>query len=104
MTILSNRAEDIIFSNDHNFFEAIGYLASPGRVNFFEAEVPNDGREADFKIQFPGQNYRPIAQGTTSGGNPMKYNVQYRIYLKSITNCPRTLRSNFGTGRDKKCS
>jgi len=100
MSILGGRAGDIIFSNDNDFFEAIGYLASPGRVAFFEAEVPNDGRVIAFQNQFPGQSYRPITQGVTSGGNPMKYSVQYRIYLKSIKNCPQTLRRRLGDGRN----
>ena len=100
MSILGVRAEDIIFSNDKDFFEAIGYLASLGRVGFFEAEVPNDGREKAFQNQFPTQVCRQITQGVTSGGNPMKYGVQYRIYLKSIKNCPQTLKSHLRDGRN----
>jgi len=30
----------------------------------------------------------------------MKYGVQYRIYLNSIDNCPQTLKSHLGDGRD----
>jgi len=100
MSILSGRAGDIIFSNENDFFEAIGYLASPGRVGFFEAEVPNDGREKAFQKQFSGQKYRLITQGTTSGGNPMKYGVQYRIYLNSIENSPQTLKNHLRDGRN----
>lgn len=100
MSILGGRAEDIIFSKDNDFFEAIGYLATPGRVSFFEAEVPNDGRVIAFQNQFPGQSYRQITQGVTSGGNPMKYSVQYRIYLNSIKNCPQTLKICLGAGRN----
>ena len=100
MSILSGRAGDITFSNCNDLFEAIGYLASPERVGFFEAEVPNDGREKAFQKQFPGQRYRRITQGVTSVGNPMKYGVQYRIYLNSIDNCPQTLKSHLGDGRD----
>jgi len=100
MNILDGRAGDIIFSNDNDFFEAIGYLASPGRVDFFEAEVPSGGRTIAFQKQFPGQNCRQITQGITSGGNPMKYSVQYRIYLGSIKNCPQTLKSCLGVGRN----
>lgn len=100
MSILGDRAEDIIFSNDNDFFEAIGYLASPERVDFFEAEIPSDGRVIAFQKQFPGQSYRQITQGVTSGGNPMKYSVQYRIYLGSIKNCPQTLKSCLGVGRN----
>jgi len=100
MSTLGGRAGDIIFSNNNDFFEAIGYLASPGRVDFFEAEVPSGGREKAFKNQFPGQSYRQITQGVTSGGNPMKYGVQYRIYLNSIENCPQTLKSHLRDGRD----
>ena len=100
MSILGNRAGDIYFNNANDFYEAIGYLASPGRVAFFEAEVPNDYRETAFQNQFPRQSYCLITQGTTSGGNPKKYTVQYRIYLESILNCPRTLKNNLGDGRD----
>ena len=46
------------------------------------------------------QSCRKITQGVTSGGNPMKYGVQYRIYLNSIENCPQTLKSHLGDGRD----
>jgi hypothetical protein len=100
MSILGNRAGDIHFNNTHDLYEAIGYLASPGRVAFFEAEIPNDNRETAFRNQFPGQSYCLIIQGTTSGGNPMKYTVQYRIYLDSIVNCPQTLWNNLGNGRN----
>lgn len=100
MSTLGGRAGDIIFSNNNDFFEAIGYLASPGRVGFFEAEVPSNGREKAFKNQFPRQRYRQITQGVTSGGNPMKYGVQYRIYLNSIENCPQTLKSHLRDGRN----
>lgn len=100
MSILGGRAGNIIFSNDNDFFEAIGYLASPRHVAFFEAEVPNDGRVIAFENQFPMQKCRKITLGVTSGGNPMKYGVQYRIYLNSIDNCPQTLKSHLGDGRD----
>jgi len=100
MSALGGSAGDIIFSNNNDFFEAIGYLASPGRVGFFEAEVPSNGREKAFEKKYPGQNYRQITQGVTSGGNPMKYGVQYRIYLNSIENCPQTLKSHLRDGRD----
>jgi hypothetical protein len=100
MSILGGRAGDIIFSNDNDFIEAIGYLASPRHVAFFEAEVPNDGRVIAFENQFPMQSCRQITQGVTSGGNPMKYGVQYRIYLKSMKNCPQTLKSCLGAGRN----
>jgi len=29
-----------------------------------------------------------ISDGTTSGGNPMKYGDEYRIYIKSLEGCP----------------
>ena len=100
MSTLGGRAGDIIFSNNNDFFEVIGYLASPRRVGFFEAEVPSNGREKAFEKKYPGQSYRQITQGVTSGGNPMKYGVQYRIYLNSIENCPQTLKSHLRDGRD----
>lgn len=99
MSILGNKAQSIIFSNQKEFFEAIGFLAKPGRVAFLEAEVPQDGKHLVFQKQFPGQIYSPITQGNTSGGNPMKYGVQYRIYLNSIEGCPITLKNNLGQGR-----
>ena len=36
----------------NDFFEAIGYLASPGRVGFFEAEVPSGAGKKLSKINF----------------------------------------------------
>lgn len=34
-----------------------------------------------------------ITDGTTSGGNPMKYGREYRIYIKDLTDCPEFLLS-----------
>ncbi len=33
----------------------------------------------------------PISNGTTSGGNPMKYGDEYRIYINNLTGCPSFL-------------
>jgi len=30
----------------------------------------------------------PIADGITSGGHPMKYGDEYRIYIRSLDECP----------------
>ncbi|MDR1397543.1 MAG: hypothetical protein LBJ14_07410 [Desulfarculales bacterium] len=39
----------------------------------------------------------PIADGTTSGGNPMKYGDEYRIYINSLNNCPPFLQGECKT-------
>jgi hypothetical protein len=68
-------------------------------VGYFEAEVPDEYDIIDeFQAQFPGQAFRPITQGDTSSGNPMKYGVQYRIYLNNIDDCPPSLMQNIGRG------
>lgn len=96
MGILSDRAQDIIVS-EADFCYILGYLASPGRVGFIEAQIPEDKIQL-FKNEYPGQEYYPITQGETSGGNTMKQGIQFRIYFNNINNCPSVLLPYLGEG------
>jgi uncharacterized protein (DUF885 family) len=35
----------------------------------------------------------PISDGTTSGGHPMKHGDEYRMYIRSLNNCPPFLQN-----------
>jgi hypothetical protein len=96
--LLGERAQTIDFRNSHDLFEAIGYLAYPGRILSFEAEVPIDGRDEAFERLFPGQTYRPITVNNTPSGLPSKMGPQFRINMASIKNCPEVLQRNTGSG------
>ena len=47
--LLGDRAQTIHFKTYADLFEAIGYMATPGRVSSVEAEIPTDGRDTDFE-------------------------------------------------------
>lgn len=96
--LLGNRAQSIQFDSDSELFEAIGYMATPGRVSSVEAEIPTDGRDKVFEQCFPGQTYRPIAVCVTPSGLTNKIGAQFRINFANIRNCPEMLRSNMGRG------
>ena len=96
MGILGPRALDINVS-DRDFCHILGYLATPGRVGFIEAQIPED-RVYEFTRAYPGQEYYPITQGETSGGNTMKQGCQFRIYFDRIRNCPEVLEPFLGQG------
>lgn len=96
MGILGPRALDINVS-DRDFCYILGYLATPGRVGFIEAQIPED-RVWEFQRAYPGQEYYPITQGETSGGNIMKQGCQFRIYFDRINNCPKELVPFLGKG------
>lgn len=57
--------------NVADFCMILGYLATPGRVGFIEAQIP-ENRVWEFENCYPDQEYYPITQGETSGGNTMK--------------------------------
>jgi hypothetical protein len=97
MSILGNRAEDISFVSDADFFEAIGYLAKPGVIAYLEAEIPSN-KVAVFTHEFPDQSFRVITRTLTRTGNPIKYGVQYRIYFRQAPNSLPILVDNCGRG------
>lgn len=76
--LVGPRAESISMSCEQ-WFEVVGYMARPGRVSSFEAEIPKDGRDKVFENLFPGQVYRPIELGDTPSGLPNKLGAQFRI-------------------------
>lgn len=98
LPLLGPRSQTILFASDAELFEAIGYMARPGRVSSIEAEVPKDGRDDTFEALFPGQKYRPIELGDTPSGLPNKLSPQFRINFASVRNCPKTLKANMGAG------
>lgn len=98
MSLFSGRAKGIEFNSDADFFEAIGYLAKPGVLKHFEAQVP-DEKVAQFEVEFPNQtSYSISTENLTSGGNVMKTGVQLRIYLGHTSNIPRSLKPHIVKG------
>ena len=79
---LTNRAQDIFFDNPEELCESLGFILN--HIVRFDFEIP-----ANYN---PSIGY-PIANGTTSGGNPMKYGKEYRIYFDTVYNMPPKLRS-----------
>ena len=96
--LLGERAQSIAVRSESEMFELVGYIASPGRVGSFEAEVPCDGRDETFERMFPGQTYRPIEMGETPSGMPNKLSPQFRINFIKLDNCPTLLKNNMGKG------
>ena len=96
--LLGDRAQTINVGSDAEMFELVGYIAAPGRVSSFEAEVPKDGRDKVFESLFPGQTYRPITMGDTPSGLPNKIGPQFRINFADLHNCPDVIKNNIGIG------
>lgn len=98
MGILGGRALDIDVS-ERDLCLILGYLATPGRVGFIEAQIPEE-KVSLFKKAYPNQECYPITQGKTSSGNIMKQGMQFRIYFNDIQNCPPVLLPFIGEGND----
>lgn len=90
MGILTERATDI-FLTDEEFCEAIGYLATPGRLIRIEAQVPY-GKEDIFENNYPGQDYYSMLPTSD------KQSFQLRIMLNNNRNCPPFLASEITYG------
>lgn len=73
--LIGARAQGINICSEEEMFEIVGYMATPGRINSIEAEVPKDGRDTVFENLFPGQKYRPIEMGNTPSGLPNKLSI-----------------------------
>ena len=97
-SLVGDRAQSIPVSSEEEMFEIVGYMASPGRISSFEAEVPKDGRDEIFESMFPGQTYRPIEMAYTPSGMPNKLSPQFRINFSDTRNCPPVLKNNMGKG------
>ena len=79
---LTNHAQDIYFDDPEELCESLGFILK--HIERFDFEIPENYN--------PPIGY-PIANGTTSGGNPMKYGKEYRIYFDTVRNMPPKLRS-----------
>ena len=90
MGVLTNRAKDIDL-NAQELCEAMGYLATPGRMLRIEAQVPY-GKEAIFQKEYPGQEFYHMLESSD------KQSFQLRIMLNSTKNCPRFLASEISAG------
>lgn len=90
MGILTERASDIYLS-DEQLCEALGYLATPGRLIRIEAQVPY-GKERIFENNYPGQEYYSMLPTSD------KQSFQLRIMLNSANNCPSFLASEITYG------
>lgn len=88
--VLTNRAMDIITSEEELCF-ILGYLATPGRIKYIEAQVPY-GKETKFQNAYPGQNYDEMK--LTSD----KQSFQFRIILAYNGNCPSALANALTSG------
>ena len=86
--LVGDRSQTISVRSEAEMFELVGYMATPGRVSSFEAEVPKDGRDVLFEKLFPGQPYRPIELGSTPSGMPNKLSPSFRINFANLRNCP----------------
>lgn len=89
--LLGRRAQDIVFSRKEDFYEVLGYLAKPGRIVFYQAELPSDKTDA-FEKLFPGQDYSTIAESYGKDGLITKQGCQFRINLSNVDNCPSLLK------------
>lgn len=88
--VLTNRAMDITTTEEELCY-ILGYLATPGRIKYIEAQVPY-GKEDKFRRAYPGQNYDEMK--STSD----KQSFQFRIILNYNGNCPDPLREALTIG------
>jgi hypothetical protein len=90
MGVLTSRASDIYLS-DEELCEAIGYLATPGRMIRIEAQVPY-AKKTEFERAYPGQNYYWMEPWAN------KQSYQLRILMNRSRNCPAFLASHITAG------
>ena len=90
MGVLTRRATDIRL-DDGDLCEALGYLATPGRMLRIEAQVPY-GKSDAFEATYPGQEYYAME----SWANKQSY--QLRIMLNSAEHCPPFLAEHITVG------
>lgn len=90
MGVLTGRATDI-YLTDEQLCEAIGYLATPGRLIRIEAQVPY-GKERIFEKNYPEQQHYSMLPTSD------KQSFQLRIMLNNANNCPPFLASEITYG------
>lgn len=88
--VLTERAMDIETSEKELCY-ILGYLATPNRIKYIEAQVPY-GKERMFINAYPGSNYD--AMKSTSD----KQSFQFRIILNYNGNCPTALKNALTSG------
>ena len=75
--LVGPRAESISMSCEQ-WFEVVGYMARPGRVSSFEAEIPKDGRDKVFEKLFRDKCIDQLNLRYPSA-YPIKLGAQFRI-------------------------
>lgn len=88
--VLTSRAMDIE-TTEKELCYILGYLATPKRIKYIEAQVPY-GKEDAFRRAYPGQNFDKMK--STSD----KQSYQFRIILNYNGNCPEPLRQALTIG------
>jgi len=87
---------DIRFGSQNEFYEVLGYLATPMRIVSIDAEIPS-GMVNSFRNRF-GNNYFEIADCGSPSGLPSKLGKQYRINLGNDRNMLPVLQPHLGRG------
>lgn len=88
--ILTNKALDIVTS-EKNLCFILGYLTTPYRIKYIEAQVPY-GKEKKFMNAYPKQQFDTMK--ITSD----KHSFQFRIILNYNGNCPYDLKTALSSG------
>ena len=88
--VLTNRAMDIETTEEELCY-ILGYLATPGRIKYIEAQVPY-GKEEKFRRAYRGQHFDKMK--STSD----KQSYQFRIILNYNGNCPQVLKEALTVG------
>lgn len=81
--VLTDRAKDI-FCSEQELCYILGYLATPNRIKYIEAQVPY-GKEEIFESAYPGQYYEHMRETSD------KQSFQFRIILNYNGNCPEVI-------------
>lgn len=90
MGVLTKRASDI-YLNNQELCEALGYLATPGRMIRIEAQVPY-AKKDQFEKVYPGQKYYWMEEWAN------KQSYQLRIMMNMTRNCPLFLKKHITAG------
>ena len=80
MGLFGRHAKDIDYTTQEELFEAIGYLAKQGRINYIEAQVPKD------KENYLNENY---LVKTIILLNKGKHKMVIKKVWNSIKNIPK---------------
>lgn len=86
-SIFTAHSYDIDFESTEELCYALGYILK--HVHRVDAEIPEQ-RSDILRMICP--NY-PITNSYTSGGHPMKWSSQFRIYFETLRNMPQKLRA-----------